>query len=66
MTMRTSVYFFCENGHRGEEETVENDQPYLKSWERVTIDGLIKVGKKAYGTPRYVCAVCNAPMKQTK
>jgi hypothetical protein len=62
MTMRTSVYFFCENEHRREEETAENDQPLLKAvGARVAIDGLIKVGKEAYGTPRCVCACMQRP-----
>ncbi len=37
MTMRTYEYFVCPNGHQGEEKTSENDQPYSKSWERVSI-----------------------------
>lgn len=32
MAMRTYDYFACPNGHQGEEKTIENDQPYSKSW----------------------------------
>lgn len=59
MTMRTYDYFACLNGHQGEEKTTENDQPYSKSWERVSTKGL-RSGLN--GT--YLCAVCGLPMSR--
>ncbi len=62
MTMRTSRYFSCTNGHNGVETTSENDQPYSKPYESVSTDGLRDAGKDARGYTRYVCAECRAPM----
>lgn len=42
MTMRTYYYFQCPNGHQGAEKISENDQPYSKMWESVTLTGMSK------------------------
>lgn len=57
MTMRTHEYFACPNGHHGEEKTSENDQPYSKSWEQVSIKGMRDDPSGAYA-----CTVCGLPM----
>lgn len=62
MTMRTSRHFICPNGHKGEEQTSENDQPYSKSWEQVTASGMSESGKDSRGYPTYLCSQCGHPM----
>lgn len=57
MTMRTYQYFACPNGHQGEEKTSENDQPYSKSWETVSLNGM-KDGLNG----GYLCIVCGLTM----
>lgn len=59
MTMRSYEYFACPNGHQGEEKTSENDQPYSKSWERVSTKGM-KDGPN--GT--YLCSACGLVMSR--
>lgn len=62
MTMRTYRYFACPNGHRGEEKTSENDQPYSKHWEHVTLTGM-REATPVNGEPeRFVCEQCGADM----
>lgn len=61
MTMRTYRFFECPNGHKGEEKTSENDQPYSTVWENVSIKGLKEMGTDSYGHRKYVCTVCGAP-----
>ena len=62
MTMRTYRHFQCVNGHKGEEKTSENDQPYSKPWESITVKGMRETGTDAQGYPAYVCAECGQPM----
>jgi hypothetical protein len=63
MTMRSFVYFACPNGHRGEEKTSENDQPYSKSWESVSVKGMVHdTTVDERDTPGYRCAECGLPM----
>ena len=59
MTMRTYEYFACPNGHQGEEKTSENDQPYSKSWEKVSTKGMRDGPNGAY-----TCTVCGLPMSR--
>lgn len=59
MAMRTYDYFACPNGHLGEEKTTENDQPYSKSWERVSTKGL-RSGQNGI----YLCEICGLPMSR--
>jgi hypothetical protein len=59
MTMRTTDYFICPNGHKGVKRTSENDQPYSKMWESVSLTGMRK------GDTAYVCTECEEPMKTT-
>ena len=66
MTMRTYRHFTCPNAHKGVEKTSENDQPYSKSWESVTITGMIEIGKEAQGYAAYACEICKQPMTQDK
>jgi hypothetical protein len=66
MTMRTYRYFICPNGHRGEEKTSENDQPYSASWESVTATGMKELGSDSQGYAAYVCSTCGQPMTETK
>lgn len=61
MTMRTYRYFVCPTGHRGEEKTSENDQPYSEHWESVSVNGL----RKGSGDVEYFCDVCGKPMALT-
>lgn len=60
MTIRTNEHFICPNGHQGIEKTAENDQPYSKIWESVTITGMTKV----LMDDRYLyrCDVCGEVM----
>ncbi len=53
MTMRTYDYFVCPNGHRGEEKTTENDQPY---WEAR------RIRKKSYATLLQIPSSRRRPM----
>jgi len=62
MTMRTYKYFVCPNGHRGEEKTSENDQPYSKMWEMVTTIGLKDGPKDVNGRTTYLCETCGLMM----
>jgi len=59
MAMRTYDYFACPNGHLGEEKTTENDQPYSKSWERVSTKGL-----RNGPNDTYLCEICGLPMSR--
>lgn len=59
MTMRTYRYFVCPNGHRGEEKTSENDQPYSAMWESVSVKGMTG------SITAYACVQCGRPMEQT-
>lgn len=61
MTMRSYRYFVCPAGHRGEEKTSENDQPYSDHWESVSLTGL----REGSGGIEYFCGVCGAPMSKT-
>ncbi|GLT22076.1 hypothetical protein GCM10007933_15320 [Zoogloea oryzae] len=63
MTMRTYRHFVCPNGHRGEEKTSENDQPYSKHWEQVTLTGMRAATSIQNGEgERFVCLQCGADM----
>lgn len=62
--MRTYRYFRCANGHRGEEKTSENDQPYSAPWERVETTGLKERGQDTKGYTAYACAACGLPMAE--
>lgn len=63
MTMRTYRHFVCPNGHRGEEKTSENDQPYSKHWEQVTLTGMRAAASIHNGEgERFVCLQCGADM----
>lgn len=61
MTMRTYRYFICPNGHRGEEKTLENDQPYSASWEEIRVTGMEELGNDTY-----ICLECGEVMIETK
>lgn len=65
MTMRTYRYFECSNGHKGNERTSENDQPFSDSWESITLTGLEKAGLDEDGDEIYICAQCKLPMMPT-
>lgn len=65
MTMRTYRYFTCPNGHKGEEKTTENDQPYSACYEDVSTEGIMEKGKDARGYATYVCEQCGADMAET-
>ncbi len=62
MTLRTYRNFRCKNGHEGVEKTSENDQPYSKCWETVTLSGMREAGTDTKGSPIYLCAVCGEKM----
>lgn len=62
MTMRTYRYFVCPSGHRGEEKTSENDQPYSKNWERVILTGMVEAAPVNGERERFVCEQCGADM----
>lgn len=62
MTLRTSRYFYCPNGHKGEEKTSENDQPYSSQWGSVKTDGILAVGTDVRGYATYECKACGEPM----
>lgn len=67
MTMRSYRYFACSSGHRGEECTSENDQPYSKGWESVDVTGMRETKQPdALGYSTYLCGQCGQPMTQTK
>lgn len=65
MTMRTYRYFVCLNGHKGEERTSENDQPYSKSWELVKVTGMRDAGQDHKGFVTFVCEQCGEPMGES-
>jgi len=65
MTLRTFRHFECPQGHKGEEKTSENDQPYSKSWESISIKGMVEAGKDERGYATYRCAECGQPMRVT-
>ena len=65
MTMRSYRYFMCAAGHRGEEKTSENDQPYSSSWESVAVTGMREAGTDSLGNVSYTCAQCCQPMLPT-
>lgn len=58
MTLCTYVHYICQNGHRGVEKTLENDQPYSKMWEKVMLTGM----KKKVNNLHYFCDVCSEVM----
>lgn len=60
MTLRTYVHYSCPQGHRGEEKTSENDQPYSDNWETVTIKGMIE--KPVETGVDYFCEICGERM----
>lgn len=60
--MRTYRHFTCLNGHNGVEKTSENDQPYSKNWESVTVTGMHERDKESNGHSSYVCTECGLPM----
>lgn len=62
MTLRTYRYFVCSNGHKGEEKTSENDQPYSKNWEQVTLKGMRMASPVNEELERFVCEQCGAVM----
>jgi hypothetical protein len=62
MTMRTYRYFVCAYGHKGEEKTSENDQPYSMARESVTVTGMKESGKDLMGYATYTCLQCAKPM----
>ena len=62
MTTHTYRHFVCPEGHRGEEKTSENDQPYSKQWESVTVTGMKSDAKDARGYATYLCTVCGLAM----
>jgi len=62
MTMRTYRYFVCPKGHRGEERTSENDQPFSKNWEHVTLTGMKEAPPNSGEGERFVCEQCGAEM----
>lgn len=66
MTRRTYRYFACSNGHKGQEKTSENDQPYSTSWESVSFTGMKEQGKDARGYAKYICSVCAEPMVENQ
>lgn len=65
MTMRSSAYFACENGHRGIERTSENDQPYSKMWESISLEGMREV-KDLNGKVSYCCTECGSLMRHAQ
>lgn len=58
MTLRTYRYFQCPNGHKGQERTSENDQPYSKMWETISLTGMRESGDGA----TYTCSECGRQM----
>ena len=62
MTMRTSQHYVCPNGHQGEEKTSENDQPYSKSWIKVSVKGMKDGPKDGNGCDTYLCETCGLRM----
>lgn len=62
MTTHTYRRFECSQGHKGVEKTSENDQPYSKCWESITISGVKASGKDNTGYNNYVCETCGNPM----
>jgi hypothetical protein len=64
MTMRTYAYYACANGHKGIEKTSENDQPYSKMWESVTLTGM-RAAKDSQGKDAFECTECGLPMAVT-
>ena len=66
MTMRTYRYFVCPNGHKGEEKMSENDRPYSKHWEQVTLKGMREATPNAGETERFECEQCGAVMRVVK
>lgn len=62
MTLRTYRNFCCPNSHKGNEMTSENDQPYSRNWESVTVNGMKEIGKDERGYPTYKCELCGQPM----
>lgn len=66
MTLRIHRYFVCPNGHNGDEQTSENDQPYSSPWESIRTEGLSEVGTDVRGYATYECATCGEPMFEKK
>jgi len=62
MTLRTYRDFVCPQGHKGEEKTSENDQPYSKHWESVEVAGMRESGKDAKGHTTFACEQCGEAM----
>lgn len=65
MALRTYRYFACPNGHRGEEKTTENDQPYSQEWESVRTTGIKGKAQDSQGRIVYLCEQCGAAMQET-
>jgi hypothetical protein len=63
MTTHFYRYFVCPNGHEGEEDTRETDQPYGGGWSMTDANGMVATGDDAQG-PTYKCAACFLPMKE--
>jgi hypothetical protein len=62
MTMRTTESYKCPNGHDGIKKTMENDQPYSKMWESVSLTGMREAGEDEKGRVIYLCSVCGQRM----
>jgi hypothetical protein len=62
MTMRTCTNFECAKGRKGTKETSENDQPYSRIWESVSLSGIREV-KNSQGEKAFECVQCGLPME---
>jgi hypothetical protein len=65
MTTHFHRYFVCPNGHEGEEDTRETDQPYGGGWSSTEVTGMVATAEDRCGDT-YTCAVCSLPMKERK
>jgi hypothetical protein len=65
--MRTYRYFMCENWHRGEERTSENDQSYSTHWESVSVKSLKLIGDdgRGYVASSAASATCRCSARRT-
>ena len=66
MTMRTYRHFACSNSHQGVEKTSENDQPYSKMWESITVTGMLTSARNSDQDAEYHCELCRQPMIEVK
>ena len=62
MTLRTTSHYVCSKGHKGVKERIENDQPYSRGWEDVTLTGMSEDGKDERGWAIFKCQVCGQRM----